>query len=68
MTSHVFGFGNNSIWIALFKTGYYIRVQQMNSIQLIPQRYPKKIKERAEKQLVKYEKKNKKKVNCKLPT
>lgn len=42
MSSHIFGFGNDTIWIALFKVGYYIRVQQMNSIQLIPQSYPKK--------------------------
>lgn len=37
---HVFGFGDDAVWVTLLKPSHDLRIQEMNAIKLVSKSYP----------------------------
>ena len=37
---HVFGFGDDAVWVTLLKSSHDLRIQEMNAIKLVSEGYP----------------------------
>lgn len=38
---HVFGFGDDAVWITLLEPSHDLRIQEMNSVKLVSKSYPR---------------------------